>query len=40
MAKEIAKRFVGLGLNISQFAKNAKTAEELLDNLTEGRSIS
>lgn len=40
MAKQIAKREVGLGLNISEFARNAKTAEELLDNITEGRTVS
>ena len=40
MAKQIAKREVGLGLNISEFAKGAKTAEELLDKITQGRTIS
>ena len=39
MAKQIAKREVGLGLNISEFAKKAKTAEELLDRITEGRTV-
>ncbi len=40
MSKQIAKREVGLGLNISEFAKSAKTAEELLDKITQGRTIS
>ena len=40
MGKQIAKREVGLGLNISEFAKGAKTAEELLDKITQGRTIS
>lgn len=38
--KEIARREVGLGLNISSFARSAKTAEELLEQITEGRSVS